>query len=116
MEAVRVRRHGGTARRKAYALVPGRRAFELWTACGLHRVEERPLEITMRFQSFTDYWEPFLLGQAPAGAYLKRIPEDRLPLLRREEMSRLRIAKPNEPFSLPARVWAVRGNVGSRPP
>ena len=65
----------------------------------------------MRFDSFADYWEPFLLGQGPAGAYLKTVPPDRLQLLRRAVEARLPLSSLNDAFILPARVWAVRGTV-----
>ena len=41
----------------------------LWQACGLENVTGRPLDIEMKFESFADYWGPFLLGQGPAGVY-----------------------------------------------
>jgi ubiquinone/menaquinone biosynthesis C-methylase UbiE len=37
---------------------------ELWRNAGLQVVREQSIEIQMRFASFADYWEPFLLGQA----------------------------------------------------
>ena len=40
---------------------------ELWKKGGLQNVQERPLDITLRFASFADYWDPFLLGQGSAG-------------------------------------------------
>ena len=39
---------------------------EFWRQGGLEQVTERPLDITMRFASLADYWNPFLLGQGPA--------------------------------------------------
>jgi hypothetical protein len=83
----------------------------LWKKNGLARVEERPLEITMQFSGFTDYWDPFLLGQGPAGAYVRRIRGADLERLRNEVKRQLRISSENERFDLPARVWAVRGIV-----
>jgi len=38
---------------------------DLWRRCGLENVHEQPIDITLRFQSFVDYWDPFLLGQGP---------------------------------------------------
>ena len=38
---------------------------ELWRQGGLRNIHERPLVITMRFRSFADYWEPFLLRALP---------------------------------------------------
>ena len=78
---------------------------------GLTGVEERPLDITMRFASFEDYWNPFLLGQGPAGAYVRRVDPDRAKILRDEVRRRLAVSDDNVSFELPARAWAVRGSV-----
>jgi SAM-dependent methyltransferase len=83
----------------------------LWTQAGLEQVDEQPLEIRMRFASFEDYWNPFLLGQGPAGAYLRGLAADRLEKLRAEVKRRLEVASEDQPFALPARAWAVRGTV-----
>jgi len=77
-------------------------------------VVERPLDITMRFESFADYWNPFLLGQGPAGAYLRNIDGHRREALRGEVKRRLGLRPEGAPFSLPARAWAVRGIVPNR--
>jgi hypothetical protein len=47
----------------------------LWKDSGLERVREGPLEINIRFGSFAEYWQPFLLGQGPAGAYVRTLDE-----------------------------------------
>jgi SAM-dependent methyltransferase len=88
---------------------------ELWKQGGLKRVEERPLEITMQFESFADYWDPFLLGQGPAGAYVRNANDGRRMALRDEVKRRLALKAEDSPFSLPGRAWAVRGVVRSRP-
>jgi SAM-dependent methyltransferase len=93
------------------------RAGELgafWKQGGLERVEERQLDITMRFTSFADYWDPFLLGQGPAGAYLRNLHGDRRQALRGEVKRQLALRTEDAPFSIPARAWAVRGIVQSR--
>jgi hypothetical protein len=82
---------------------------DLWRTAGLTGVEERPLEVTTRFQSFADYWDPFLLRQGPAGAYARRLGQDRL-----ESKRRLQLSAEDSAFDLPARVWAVRGTVPAR--
>ncbi|HET9179839.1 MAG TPA: class I SAM-dependent methyltransferase [Terriglobia bacterium] len=82
---------------------------ELWARGGLQKVEESPLEITMHFADFDDFWNPFLLGQGPAGAYVGRLPKNRASALG-EELRR-RLGRPHGPFTLPARLWAVRGEV-----
>lgn len=84
---------------------------ELWRTVGLTAVDERPLDITMRFSSFEDYWEPFLLGQGPAGAFTRSLERTRLQKLRDELKHRLQLAAENIPFELQARAWAVRGTV-----
>ena len=84
---------------------------QLWTEGGLRDVREQPLEIEMRFQSFADYWDPFLLGQGSAGAYVRSIGADRRTALRDELRIRLHLSSDDSSFSLPARAWAVRGVV-----
>lgn len=94
----------------------------LWNATGLVNVEERPLEIPMRFSSFDDLWEPFLGGQGPAGAYVARLePKSRsqlrdrlkqlLPLPR--QGGELEKPAPDAAFELRGRAWAVRGTAPS---
>ncbi|HXH50318.1 MAG TPA: methyltransferase domain-containing protein [Terriglobia bacterium] len=80
---------------------------ELWARGGLQKVGELPLEITMKFENFDDYWDPFLLGQGPAGAYVKSLPKPRISALREEV--RKRLGEPRGTFTLPSRMWAVRG-------
>jgi hypothetical protein len=46
---------------------------DLWRQSGLENVREQAIDIAMRFESFADYWEPFLLRQGPAGAYVHRL-------------------------------------------
>jgi hypothetical protein len=53
-------------------------------------VRERPIDITMRFKSFVDYWDAVLLGQGPAGSYVGRLDQNKLPALRSEVKRRLR--------------------------
>ncbi len=87
---------------------------QLWRQGDLENVHEQPLEITMRFQSFADYWDPFQLGQGPAGAYVRSLEGDKLRALRGEVKRRLSSSAEDVPFELPARAWAVRGTVPMR--
>ena len=92
------------------------RAGELgtfWKQGGLEHVEERSLDITMRFESFADYWEPFSLGQGPAGAYLRNLDDRHRQVLRGEVKGRLDLKVEDAPFSLPVRAWGVRAIVRS---
>jgi SAM-dependent methyltransferase len=85
----------------------------LWRQHGLRDVTETPLVITQRFQSFDDFWEPFLRGQGPAGAYVASLSEARRVTLRDRIRTRLG-ANASGAFTLQARAWAVKGAVPGR--
>jgi SAM-dependent methyltransferase len=87
---------------------------DLWRQGGLEEIREQPIEVRMRFGSFADYWDPFLLGQGPAGAYVRRLDPGKRLALRDEVKRRLSLASENMSFLLPARVWAVCGIVPNR--
>jgi SAM-dependent methyltransferase len=80
---------------------------DLWLAQGLQDVVATPLTIEQAFASFDDYWQPFLLGQGPAGGYATALSEDRRDALRSRLFDRLGPGG----FTLTARAWAVRGTV-----
>jgi SAM-dependent methyltransferase len=84
---------------------------KLWDQGRLRNVEERSLEITTRFESFSDYWDAFLLKQGPAGTYAASLDRNRLRMLRSEVRRRIGVYSEDQAFNLPARAWAVRGNV-----
>lgn len=84
---------------------------QLWQRAGLKDVQEQALDITTDFESFTDFWNSFLLGQGPAGAYANSLSAEKRVALRDELKRRLTVASDTQPFTLPARVWAVRGTV-----
>src|SRR6185436_1455225 len=77
---------------------------QLWKQVGLENVHEQPLDITMHFDSFMDYWDPFLLGQGPAGSYLRTVPGEQLQALRSAVKRQLTISSESDAFALPARV------------
>jgi hypothetical protein len=77
----------------------------------MENIHEQPLDIMMEFNSFADYWDPFLLGQGPAGMYLRSVPGERLHALRNAVKQHLSITSEDDALALPARVWAVRGTV-----
>lgn len=84
---------------------------DLWKKAGLVHIDERPLDFTMHFRSFSDYWEPFQKGQGPAGVFIRSLKPDRVQSLRDELKRRLHLTSENAAFDLPARAWAVRGTV-----
>lgn len=83
-----------------------------WRQAGLHDVTETSLRVTLHFASFDDYWEPFKLGQGPAGAYVARLPKERQTALAQRLRRRLLGAEADHPIELQASAWAVRGTKG----
>jgi SAM-dependent methyltransferase len=96
---------------KGMPLCRGGELSDLWRRGGLENVREQPIDITMRFKSFVDYWDAFLLGQGPAGSYVGSLDRDKLQALRSEVKRRLSLSAEDAPLVLPARVWSVRGTV-----
>jgi len=84
---------------------------QLWRTAGLHDVVEVPLEIRTDFESFDDFWEPFLLGAGPQGAYVKELSGDHREALREALRGRLLPGRRDGPIRLRAGAWAVRGTV-----
>jgi hypothetical protein len=87
---------------------------ELWRQGGLENIHEQPHMVTMRFESFADYWDAFLLGQGPAGAYVRSLHRDQIRALRGEVKSRVSPSGEYLPIALSARVWSVCGTVPKR--
>jgi SAM-dependent methyltransferase len=83
---------------------------DAWKKAGLTNVQEKPLVIEQSYTSFDDYWEPFLKGAGPAGAYVVALPEDRRQQLESRLRKRLLSGKSDGPFVLKARAWAVKGD------
>ncbi len=78
----------------------------LWREAGLGDVEDAALTVDMAFASFDDFWQPFLGGQGPAGAYVSALTEP----ARRQLRARLHHRLGSDAgFTLAARAWAVRG-------
>lgn len=84
------------------------RLRECFVACALRQVEVTAIEVSTRFKSFDDYWDPFLGGQGPAPAYAMSLDEPRRARLRERLLESLP-ASPDGSISLTARAWAVRG-------
>ena len=80
---------------------------------GLRAVAVRPLEITAEFESFDDYWTPFLSGQGPAPGYVASLSPERQARLREVVRKRLDV-RSDGTIRLPARAWAASGLVSRR--
>jgi SAM-dependent methyltransferase len=83
----------------------------LWRANGFRHVEEQPIAITLSFTSFDDYWQPFLGGQGPAGAYVASLSTAQRAALEPRLRRRLLNAHQDGAFTLRGRAWAVKGVV-----
>ena len=78
---------------------------ELFEAAGLQDVEETTLAAQVEHTSFDAWWEPFLLGVGPAGAYTNSLDEEGKSRL--QEACRRRLGEP--PYVFQAEAWAARG-------
>jgi SAM-dependent methyltransferase len=78
---------------------------ELFDAAGMQEIEETSLSVDVEQGSFEEWWEPFMLGVGPAGAYAARLASGRQAQLR----DLCREMLPPAPFVVSARAWAARG-------
>jgi SAM-dependent methyltransferase len=78
---------------------------ELLRAAGVRDLEKGTLQVDVEHPTFEEWWEPFLLGVGPAGAFVTRLPAERRARLR--DLCRERL--PAAPFVVSARAWAARG-------
>lgn len=85
-----------------------------WAAHGLRDVTEAPLDVTLVFESFDDYWKPFLEGQGPAGAYAAGLADAPRAALEARLRQRLLQGKADGLVTLTARAWTVKGVVPPR--
>lgn len=94
------------------ACLPFRRMPELvalWERGGLRDVVTAVLEVEARYADFADGWTPLTFGIGPVGEYLARRDEAQREAIRQACFDAL--GRPAGPFSLSARVLAVRGTV-----
>ncbi len=82
----------------------------LFARAGLKEIDVAPIDIPTPFESFDDYWQPFLGGQGSAPTYAMSLSEDARARLRESIRERLPI-QPDGSISLIARAWAVRSTV-----
>ncbi|HKP56297.1 MAG TPA: methyltransferase [Polyangiales bacterium] len=84
----------------------------LFRDAGLERVETASLEIPTDFESFEDYWSPFLGGSGPAPGYVATLDATARERLKRGLEQRLPKAQDGH-IRLRARAFAVRGISGA---
>jgi SAM-dependent methyltransferase len=83
---------------------------ELWGATGLRNVETKELNVACRFGSFDDYWKP-RATEGPTAAYIRTLPQARKELLQERLRNDIFGNRPDGPFTLNGKAWAVRGIV-----
>jgi SAM-dependent methyltransferase len=76
---------------------------------GLAAVEEQSLTIRMDYANFEDYWQPFLGGQGPVGAYFTNLTPDLKVRIKEAVRDAYCSGSPDGPRSLTASAWAVQG-------
>jgi SAM-dependent methyltransferase len=78
---------------------------ELSRAAGLRDVQETSVSASVEYETFDEWWDPFLGGVGPGGAYVVGLDDEHRTALRercREKLSGV-------PFAVQARAWASRG-------
>jgi ubiquinone/menaquinone biosynthesis C-methylase UbiE len=83
---------------------------ELFGSAGLTGVETRPIEITVTYKNFDDYWESNTGFTSPAGNTVRALSDEEREKLREIVRSKLPMDN-NGVISYTARVNAVRGRV-----
>ena len=86
----------------------------LWSAAGLVDIRTEIKEIEMNFDSFHDYWEPFLSGVTQTSAFSSRLSMEKRSALERCLREKLMGMAVGNGFTLIARAWVVKGSVPAR--
>ena len=81
---------------------------ELFRAAGLAGVESGVLTVTLPYESFEQWWEPYTLGVGPAGDHVAGLDEEQRAALRERCRERL----PAAPFEIRASAWLALGRAG----
>jgi SAM-dependent methyltransferase len=83
----------------------------LFEQAKLDDLESHALDVTTRFTSFDDYWEPLLTGQGSAPNYLAT-RDERIKTAIRERLKAVLPTNAKGAIELPARAWAIRARRG----
>lgn len=97
------------------ARLPFRRMPELvslFERAGLEDIATDVIDIEAEYADFDDYWAPFSFGIGPAGIYLAAQSVERRAALRDACFEAL--GGPTAPFTLDAKVLAIRGRAPAR--
>ncbi len=83
----------------------------MWRQAGLVDVEEATLTIRMEFESFDDYWAPYVGGDGPYAAYVATLDSTAGATLTDAVRRAYLSGMADGPRSFAASAWAVRGRV-----
>ena len=88
-------------------LAGGRRGHlaQLFAEAGLNDVEDGELVVRREHATFDDWWDPYMAGVGPAGAYAAQLD----PAERDRLRDRCRDLLPAAPFTLESVAWTARG-------
>ena len=92
------------------AELPGTRSGQLseyLSDAGLDDIAETVLTVRVLHPTFEDWWNPYLRGAGPVGAYIAALDEPGRARLERT----LRAEMPPAPFEVGGSAWAARGTV-----
>jgi SAM-dependent methyltransferase len=81
---------------------------ELFRSAGLAEPRSTALVVRLGFATLDDWWDPFLLGVGPAGAYVAGLDDEQRAALR----SRCGELHGPAPFEVSARAWCVLATAG----
>jgi ubiquinone/menaquinone biosynthesis C-methylase UbiE len=82
-----------------------------WRAAGFAVVRETMLVIRMEFESFNDYWAPYVGKDGPGAEYVATIDAMQRERLRELVRAAYLDGEPDGPRSYAATAWAVKGQV-----
>jgi SAM-dependent methyltransferase len=83
----------------------------LGASAGLTNIEVKNIVFPCSFDSFNDYWQPLTEGQGPDGTYIRGLSDEKRATLRELLRQNHFSSRPDGPFTLQAKAWAVRGVV-----
>ncbi|MBO3748761.1 methyltransferase domain-containing protein [Streptosporangiaceae bacterium NEAU-GS5] len=78
---------------------------ELFEQAGVHDLKPAMLSVRVIHPTFEEWWDPFLLGVGPAGAYVAGLDDEHRERLREHCQELL----PTRPIPIDATAWAVHG-------
>ena len=78
---------------------------------GLLDIQRQSLTMRMEFANFDDYWQPFLGGQGPVGAYFAALAPELRVCIKEAVRDAYCCGAPDGERSMTATAWAVRATV-----